>query len=288
MPVRAAIAQIATIPADPQSNLSKILAYMEEAARAGAQLVVFPECATTGYALTPQELETLAGPIPGPLTQPLQRACQQHGCYAVVGTLEKDRLGRIYNSAALLGPEGLLATYRKTHLPLLGLDRYVKAGARLLPPVHTPVGRLGLLICYDLRFPEPARALALRGAEVVLLPTAWPAAASLYPDFMAQSRAAENRITLLAANHVGEERGTQYLGRSLAVDPAGRILAQASQEQEELLLVDVDPQASRVKDLIFTAGEYELHLFKDRRPELYRPLCAPTKGRKASGKERPD
>jgi predicted amidohydrolase len=131
---------------------------------------------------------------------------------------------------------------------------------------------VALLICYDLRFPEPVRVHALQGAQVVALSTAWPAAATLYPEFMARSRAAENRIFLIAANRVGEERGTRYLGRSVIVAPDGALLAEASPQAEDLLLADIDPADSDVKRLIFDPGEYELDLFGDRRPELYRPL----------------
>ncbi len=278
MTVRIALAQLSSHPADPAANLKEILAQMERAAQAGAQLILFPECATTGYALTRAELARLAQPIPGPLTDPIQDACRRLGILAAVGTLERGEDGLPYNSAALLGPQGPLAVYRKTHLPHLGLDRYVEPGGALLPPCQTELGRLGLLICYDLRFPEPTRILALQGAQVLLLPTAWPAAASLYPDFMAQSRAAENGIFVLAANRVGRERGQAFLGRSVAVDPNGRLLAEGSAHQEELLLVEIEPQASEQKRLVFAPGEYELDLFGDRRPELYGPLCAGDQG----------
>jgi predicted amidohydrolase len=129
-----------------------------------------------------------------------------------------------------------------------------------------------LLICYDLRFPEPARVLALGGAQVILLSTAWPQAASLYPDFVVSTRAAENHLYLVAANRVGEERGTTYLGRSIIADPDGRVLAEADRTEETLIYAEIDPSDSDAKQRVFRPGEYELDLFNDRRPELYSSL----------------
>jgi predicted amidohydrolase len=131
-----------------------------------------------------------------------------------------------------------------------------------------------MLICYDLRFPEPARVLALGGAQVILLSTAWPQAATLYPDFLVRTRAAENHLFLAAANRVGEERGTTYLGRSIIADPDGRVLAEADQVGETLLFAEIAPDRSDAKHRVFRPGEYELDLFNDRRPELYSSLAS--------------
>jgi predicted amidohydrolase len=189
-----------------------------------------------------------------------------------VGTLEVAEARQLYNTAVLVGPQGMLAKYRKTHLLCLGLDRHVEPGDIPLEPFDTPQGRLGLLTCYDLRFPEPARVLALEGAQAILLPTAWPAAAALYPNHVARTRAAENGVFLVAADHVGEERGRGYLGRSLIVGPDGEILAEAGTNEETLLVADVDLRRSDEKHLVFIPGEYELDLFGDRRPALYGPI----------------
>ncbi len=116
--------------------------------------------------------------------------------------------------------------------------------------------------------------LALAGAQVLLLPTAWPASARLYPEFLARTRAAENGLYLIAANRVGEERGTQYLGRSLIAGPEGEILAEATADQEQMLIADVDPARSDQKKRLFIPGEYELDLIGDRRPDLYAPLTS--------------
>jgi predicted amidohydrolase len=257
----------------PDANIEKIHTFLEEAALHGADVVVFPECATTGYGLTPEEAESVAQPVPGTWTARLSEACRQTGVQVVaLGTLEVDSQGHLFNTSVLLGPEGVIARYRKTHLPYLGVDRYLAAGDEILGPYTTPVGKLASLICYDIRFPEPARVLALAGTQVILISTAWPQAATLYPEFLIQTRAAENHLYVVAANRIGDERGARYLGHSLIVAPDGVKLAEASGDREEILYADLDPTLSDHKRLIFAPGEYELDPIGDRRPELYRSL----------------
>lgn len=270
--VKVAVVQIQPLLMEKTSNLEKIARFARQAADQGARLAVFPECALTGYALTKDEAASIAEPIPGPASEALVELCSKLDLAIMVGTLESDEAGQLYNTAILADPAGVRARYRKTHLPTLGVDRFVTPGDELTAPVETAFGRAGMLICYDLRFPEPARVLALAGAQLILLSTAWPQAASLYPDFIVSARAAENHLYLLAANRIGEERGTTYLGRSVIADPNGHILAQADQFEETILFADIDPSTSDLKHLVFEPGEYELDLFNDRRSDLYDPL----------------
>jgi predicted amidohydrolase len=271
MPKFAAV-QMEPVLLQSQENLCRIIHWLHEAVRLGAQVVVFPECVLSGYALSAEEAHRLAEPIPGPSIQKIIRECAQSGILTSIGMIERGPNGHCYNAAVLIGPMGVIGHYRKTHLPYLGVDRYLRPGQRVERPFNSPFGRLGLLVCYDLRFPEPMRVLSLQGAQIVLLSTAWPKAAALYPDFMARTRSAENGIYLVAANRIGEERGTTYLGRSIITGPDGELLAEASAAEEMILLADIDPRRSDQKDRIFIPGEYELHLFKDRRPEIYSAL----------------
>jgi len=264
--------QMEPVLLEPEVNLEKVVTLISQAVDLGAQVATFPECVLTGYCLSFQEAQALSEPIPGPATAIIIETCQQSDIIVAIGMLEKDNEGRCFNTAVLLGSDGILGQYRKTHLPFLGVDRFLTPGDQIAGPFKTHVGQLGLLICYDLRFPEPIRMLALQGAHVVLLPTAWPHAANLYPDFMAQSRAAENGLYLVAANRIGEERGTRYLGRSVIAGPDGAKLAEGSKDKEEIIIVEIDPARSENKKRIFTPGEYELDLFRDRRPELYQVL----------------
>ncbi len=267
--VRVAAVQMQPAILDARSNQAQILDLMREAAAREARLAVFPEMALSGYVITPEEAEGLAQPVPGPATEAITQACSKTGMHVVLGLLERDTDGTLFNTSVLLGPQGLLSRYRKTHLPLLGVDRYLASGDAFLPPVDTPAGRIGLLICYDLRFPEPCRVLSLLGAQLIALSTAWPVAGALYPDHMARSRAAENRVYLIAANRYGEERGTCYLGRSVIVAPDGTLLAEAPPDREQILYAEIDPALSDAKHLVLAPGEYELDLWGDRRPDLY-------------------
>jgi 5-aminopentanamidase len=271
--MRVAAAQLETRLMDPSANLEKMQSFLERAAAQQVELVAFPECAVSGYCLTAEEAERFAEPIPGPSTQALVQACKRLGLYAVVGLLEQHPHGLLFNSAALLGPAGVHAVYRKTHLPCLGVDRFLASGDDLPGPFPLPNARLGLLICYDLRLPEPVRVLALAGAQLVVVSTAWPSTARLYSEHLARTRAAENGVFLLAANHVGEERGTRYLGNSLILDPDGGVLAQAGEQEETLLVAEIDPARADRKQRVFIPGEYELDLIADRRPDLYRRLA---------------
>jgi predicted amidohydrolase len=277
--VRVAAVQMQPVLLDGEANLARVIQLAQEAGAREARLVVFPEAALSGYAISPDEAEDLAQPIPGPATDAVAAACRRADLHVVLGLLERDPDGTLFNASVLLGPQGLLAHYRKTHLPLLGVDRYLASGDAFHPPVETPAGRVGLLICYDLRFPEPCRVLALLGAQVITLSTAWPAAGTLYPDHLARSRAAENRTYLIAANRCGEERGTRYLGRSVLIAPDGTILAEAAPDAEQTLYAEIDPLLSDTKRLVFTRGEYELDLWGDRRPDLYGPLSSDSTSR---------
>jgi predicted amidohydrolase len=175
----------------------------------------------------------------------------------------------------LVGPDGLVGSYRKSHLPFLGVDRFVQAGDEL-PVFETPIGRIGLEICYDLRFPEVTRTLALAGAEIVCLPTNWPTAAAQNAELLAPARAFENRIYLLVANRVGRERTAEFCGRSQIVDTAGVRLAETDATSEALLVAEIEVAWARDKSIVPAPGEYEMHLFGHRRPELYGALVEET------------
>jgi predicted amidohydrolase len=274
--VRVAVAQTAPELGANSRNLERTVARLEEAAAAGARLVVFPECALSGYmAESLDELRALAEPVPGPSIARIAKVCSARRVYATVGLVEQGT-GAIYNSAALVGPEGLLACYRKAHLPGLGLDRLVAHGNTPFVVHATKIGRIGIAICYDIRFPEPTRLLALQGADIVAFPSNWPsveklAPPSAIPDVLTRARAIENRVFLAVADRAGEERGSRFLGRSQLVDVFGNVAAEAG-SGEELIYADFDFALARQKDFVYAPGRFETHWFADRRTDLYGPL----------------
>ena len=197
--MQVAVAQIDPQLGEKEQNLAICVARMEEAAALGAQLLVLPECAIPGYMFdSGEEAMPYAEEIPGPTTEALERESARLGLYVVCGLLERDG-DALRNAAVLVGPDGLIGTYRKTHLPFLGVDRFVVPGDELRV-YDTPLGRIGIEICYDLRFPEVTRTLALKGADVVAHPTNFPMAAKIQTELITVARAAENRIYLLTAN----------------------------------------------------------------------------------------
>jgi predicted amidohydrolase len=269
-----AVAQIEPKLAEKEHNLEACVGRMEEAAAAGAQLLVLPECAIPGYMFdSAAEALPFAEEIPGASTETLERESQRLGLHVVCGLLERDG-DSLRNAAVLVGPDGLVGTYRKSHLPFLGVDRFVVPGDEL-PVYETPLGRIGVEICYDLRFPEVTRTLALEGADIVAHPTNFPMAAKIQTELITVARAAENRIYLLTANRVGKERWGEFCGWSQIVDPYGRRLAEAGETEETLLVADVEVEKARDKDYVIP-GEYELYLFGHRRPELYGALVEET------------
>ena len=265
-----AVAQMQPRLGENERNLDAGLARLEEAVAAGAELVVLPECAIPGYMFgSLEEAMPFAEEIPGPTTEALEAACHRLNAHVVCGLLERDG-DVLYNAAVLVGRDGFIGSYRKTHLPFLGVDRFTTPGEEL-SVFDTPLGRIGLEICYDLRFPEVTRTLALRGADIVAHPTNFPMAAKVQTEVITLARAAENRVYLLTANRVGKERWGEFCGWSQIVDPFGKRLAEADETEEVLLVADIDLEKARDKDYVIP-GEYELYLFGDRRPGLYGAL----------------
>lgn len=267
--VRVAAAQMDPVLADVPRNLARCLELLGAAADAGARLVVFPEAALTGYVYhSIEEAVPVAEPIPGPSTDAMADACRRLDAYAVVGLLEKDQ-GAYFNSSALISPDGVIGKYRKLHLPYLGIDRFLRQGD-LAPQVHeTPLGRIGLAICYDLDFPEYSRVLALMGAQLLVTIANWPDDIEFIPDYVVQTRARENLINHIAVNRTGQERGVRFIGRSMIVDQTGAILAEGNHFTEDLVFADVDPSAADQKHKVAIPGELEVDAFEDRRPEFY-------------------
>ncbi len=271
---------VAAIQMDPHiglvsENLQCSLRLLRQAAGMGAGLIVFPEAALSGYCFSAlAEARLAAEPLAGPSTQALAQVCKELEVHTVIGMLE-DAGDRLYNVAVLIGPQGIIGCYRKSHLPFLGVDKLADRGDSGFQVYDTPVGRIGMIICYDLRFPEAARSLALRGADIIVLPTNWPQGSESSPNFIALTRALENRVFLVACNRCGQERGFGFIGQSTIVDPSGKRLAQAG-AGEEIITARFNPAAARQKRLVIRPGEFEMDTVGDRRPELYTAIVKQT------------
>jgi predicted amidohydrolase len=252
------------------ANLARTCKQVNNAAvDLGARLVVLPECALTGYGFKNRADATRAADtVPGKATDQLGEVCASRDVFAIVGMIERDG-DKLFNASVLVGPNGLIAKYRKVHLPCIGLDRFVDPGD--LPLVVHDLGglKVGLMICFDASFPEAARVLTLAGADLIALPTNWTAAAAKMAEMVCRVRALENHVYFVSVNRVGEEVGFCYIGRSSISDFNGDFVASAAHDQEDVITAVVDPEASRRKTVVVCSGEYEIDRVTWRRPEFY-------------------
>lgn len=257
---------------DTAANLRKICQKLGQAAEQAVRLVVFPECALTGYGFGSRaEAATCAEPIPGPGTEAIAQSCREHQVFAVVGMLEQSG-DRLYNAAVLIGAEGVVGVYRKVHLPFMGVDRYVDPGEQAFEILKVDGVRLGLHICYDGSFPEVGRTLSLLGADLLVLPTNWPSAAVASAEHLMACRSLENTVFSIAVDRVGTERGTEFIGRSSIHDPYGERMAFGSADREEILIAEIHPSRARQKQIVRKPGEQEVNRIADRRPQFYGEL----------------
>jgi len=275
--------KIAAVQMEPklmkiEENLESILSAVRKAADNQADLIVFPECSLTGYIFSSrQEALPFAETIPGPSTEKVISLCQELRVYVIFGLLEKEN-DRLFNAAAFLGTQGLIGKYRKNHLPFLGVDRFVDRGDKPFQVHQTPIGNIGLFICYDILFPESSRVMTLLGADILALPTNFPQVrAETLSTYLVSARAIENRVHVVSSDRVGTERGYTFAGLSKIVDASGDILSLASPDKEEIIYGEVDLESARQKHLNVIPGEYEVDYIADRRPELYGVITKPNR-----------
>lgn len=261
---------------EKEYNLRKTIKFAKEAYKNGAKLVIFPECALTGYCFSNlQEAVSMSESIPGSSTASLHKVCEELDIAVLIGLIEREG-GKCYNSSVLISSQGIIGKYRKIHLPFLGLDRFVNRGDIPFKVYNTKFGRLGWIICYDGSFPESIRVLTLRGAEIVALLTNWPEGTETNPRYTVPARAIENHINYIAINRVGKERGFKFIGESKIVNYAGETLAEASSDREEIIYAEVDSEKARDKRIVIVPGEFEYDRIRDRRPEFYCPIIDPS------------
>ena len=271
--MRVACAQLNVAFDRPEVNVAKAIQVLRDSNQNGVDLVVLPECFLTGYCVsTREDAARISLEIPGSGEQYLKQIsaeCQTLGIHCVVGFAQKSG-SDLFNSAALVEPSGKINYYQKTHLPHLGYDRFASPGSELTV-FDCDLGKIGVLICFDLRHPEPTRVLALQGAELIVLPTNWPVGAHAGPNFVASTRAAENRVFFATCNRVGDENSFSFIGQSGIYEVTGLPLAKAGTE-EEIIVADIDLAEARIKKTVIRPDEYEITMFQSRRPELYGEL----------------
>jgi len=267
--MKLACCQIAPQVGAAERNRVAVREAIREAVAAGAGLVVLPELCTSGYVLRSEaEARELALRAADGALEEWSAALAGGEAVVVGGFAELGEDGLLYNSAAVVDRTGVLAIYRKGHL-WLEEPRFFAAGREPAPVVPTRAGPIGVAVCYDLFFPEVTRSLALGGAEIVVVPTNSPAPGdgdnADIGVAVARAAAHVNRVFVAVCDRTGAERGTRWAGRSVVVDPDGRVIAGPPGDRPAMVLADCELSLAREKVVPGTAND----VFGDRRPELY-------------------
>lgn len=267
-PFKAAAVQFEPVMFEKERNVEMLAGLVEQAAAAGAELVVTPEMGTTGYCWHDrQEVAPYVEPVPGPTTDRFVALAARLGCHIVIGMPEVDPSTELYyNSAVLIGPGGIVGTHRKTH-PYIAEPKWAVSGDLGHQVFETSLGRIALLICMDIHFLETARLCALGGADVICHISNWLAERTPAPYWI--NRAFENGCYLVEANRWGLERGVQFSGGSCVIGPDATILA-AVDGGDAIAYAEIDPARARSRTVW---GEPVL---QQRRPELYMELMTNT------------
>ncbi|MEO1493556.1 MAG: nitrilase family protein [Pseudomonadota bacterium] len=270
--VRIACIQMEPVVGEKDRNVSRSLEFITTAADNGAQLIVLPELANSGYVFeTREEAFELAEEIPdGPTCAAWVEIAAERDVHLVAGISERDG-NALYNSAVVIGPDGYIGTFRKVHL-WNAENLFFEPGNLGFPVFHTPIGRIGTFICYDGWFPESYRMCALQGADIVCIPTNWVPIPGQDKDreamanILVMGAAHSNSLFVAAADRVGTERGQPFLGESLIVSYTGWPMGgPASSTDEEIIYADANLADARRKR---NWNEYN-QVLRDRRTDLY-------------------
>lgn len=261
--MKIAAAQIACSLGDVDANVGKMRDFSARAKEGGAELIVFPEMADTGYAMP--VIQACARPWSEGAVPELQKIAKDLSIAIISGVSERNG-DAIYNSQVFIDAKGeIVGSYRKTHLFTgvpIGEDKCFSPGSELKSFAFGGL-RLGLSICYDLRFPEVYRTLAIeQGANVFVLSSAWPFPRVEHFRVLCAARAIENQSYMIVSNRVGTDDGVTTCGSSAVIDPYGVTLAAASTDREELVHAEVSEEA-------ITSVRNKMAVFDQRRPDVY-------------------
>ncbi|MCL1982449.1 MAG: carbon-nitrogen hydrolase family protein [Clostridiales bacterium] len=255
---------------DFDNNLARMRAFVDAvmAENPETRLIVFPELATIGYEATKEEFQSLAETLPdGKSMEAMGKLCAAYGIHVVYGFAERDAMASdvLYNSAVLIDDCGnVLGSYRKVH-PFDTEKQWCRPGCSY-PVFETSIGKLGIMICWDTAFPEVARSYALKGTELLVVPTNWEKPYADDWDLITRARAFDNTLPLVSANRIGDDKTLGFFGHSRIISPTGAVIASLDDEVEGTVSAEIDlAQSLRERVSYYT-------FFKDRRPDTYGEL----------------
>lgn len=236
---KVAAIQMICLTGDVEHNLAKAEQMIHQAAEAGAALIVIPELFDTGYRVEASDRE-LATTIPGPTTERMAALCRKLGIF-LAGAIIEAYEGLLYDTAVLVGPEGVIGFYRKSALWDRENARFSKGDGQYDAVFDIGLCKIGMQVCYEVGFPENARILALNGADIIVYPSAFGKARYYAWDVASRARALENGNYIVACNRAGTEKNeTEFCASSRIVGPKGELLAAARTEGDEVIIAEVD------------------------------------------------
>ena len=239
--------QMDIVLGNPKGNMEKAIPLIEKAAREGSRVVLLPELWTTGYSY--ENLRDLAESLGGKTTSAVSDAASNNDVY-VIGSIPRIKDNELYNTCVVAGPRGVVGHYDKVHLfRPIGEDNFFSAG-NSYSICATELGPIGTALCYDIRFPELCRSIAIAGAKILFVPAEWPHPRLNHWRSLLIARAIENQMFVAGCNRVGMDKINKYFGHSMIVDPAGEVLVEGN-ECESLLTGGLNLEnVDRIRSLI--------------------------------------
>jgi len=263
------LGQISSRVGDKKYNIENIKRIIKQAKKREADLVAFPELALTGYVVRDRAYE-LAEPVPaGPSVRQIEDIAKKENIHIILGMIERSAKASavLHNTALLIGPKGFIGKYQKMYLPTHSVfeeKRYFRPGYQT-PVFETEIGKLGMIICYDVYFPEVTRVLSLKGAKLIVCISASPSVRRGFFETLTAARAIENSVFVAFVNLVGIEDGLQFWGGSRIIAPSGNLISQAKYDEDDLTTAKISySDLTRVQAWVPT--------LRDLRPEIFNSL----------------
>ena len=264
-----ALEQMACHVGNKRQNLKAMEKRVKQAKKIQAKLIAFPELSLTGYTVRDRAYE-LAEPVPnGPSVREIERLAESTGVHIIFGMIEKSAKASavLHNSAVLVGPKGYIGKYQKMYLPTHSVfeeKRYFRPGYKA-PLFETEIGKIGMIICYDVYFPEITRLLSLKGANLIVCISASPSMRRGFFETLTTARAMENGVFIAYVNLAGIEDGLQFWGGSRIIAPSGSLITQAKYDVDDFIYATIDySDINRVQAWV--------PALRDLRPEIFTSL----------------